>query len=257
MGNGSGLTAWMAQSEGDLPETLAWLSPRERNHLTKMRFTKRRVDYLLGRWTGKCAVARALGLHDTPESLREIEVGHRQGGAPEVRIDGFRAPVEISLSDRAGWGVCLVSTGPGAVGCDLELEEPRSDAFVQDYFTEAECTAVANAVDAAERARLANLIWCAKETGLKILGTGLRRDTRDVVVSLPDAEPLEGWRPLRLACTDGKAWSGWWRQFGVFLLTVAAESSSHPPRSLVEPSPLASAEPSHRWLSEPLAAGAD
>ena len=34
MGNGSGLTAWMAQSEGDLPETLAWLSPASKRTAT-------------------------------------------------------------------------------------------------------------------------------------------------------------------------------------------------------------------------------
>ena len=41
----------------------------------------------------------------------------------------------MSLTDRAGCAVCLLAAEPAAIGCDLELVEPRSDAFVGDYLT--------------------------------------------------------------------------------------------------------------------------
>jgi len=42
------------------------------------------------------------------------------------------------MTDRADWAVCLASTETVALGCDLELVEPRSDGFVADYLTPAE-----------------------------------------------------------------------------------------------------------------------
>ena len=87
----------------------------------------------------------------------------------------------MSLSDRAGWAVCLVGEALGRVGCDLEIVEPRSAGFVADFLTAAEQEYVA-AQPAAERDAAANLIWSAKESALKVLQTGLRRDTRSVEV---------------------------------------------------------------------------
>ena len=78
---------------------------------------------------------------------------------------------------------------PLSVGCDLELVEPRSALFVRDYFTAAERERVA-AAPAREHDELANLIWCAKESALKVLRTGLRRDTRSVEVELGTSHPI-------------------------------------------------------------------
>ena len=102
---------------------------------------------------------------------------------PPLRLAALAAPsepdsplspagVEVSLTDRAGWAVCLVWTEPRPVGCDLELAEPRSRAFVRDFFTEAERRAVAGAGRAAGPREVANLIWSAKESALKVLQTG-------------------------------------------------------------------------------------
>ena len=67
------------------------------------------------------------------------------------------------------------------MGCDLEMIEPRSDAFVADYFTVEEQALVARA-SAADRSRLLALLWSAKESALKALRAGLRLDTRCVIV---------------------------------------------------------------------------
>jgi 4'-phosphopantetheinyl transferase len=147
--------------------------------------------------------------------------------------------------------VCLLISPDGAAGCDVEVAEPRSDAFVRDYLTPAEQQVVAAA--GAGRDTAANLIWSAKESALKVLGTGLRRDTRSVEVSLDDLRPPpRTWSGLRVRTAEGATFPGWWRHSGRFLLTACWPGGGPPPAALEEPSPLDTAEPSHGWLSRPL-----
>ena len=139
---------------------------------------------------------------------------------------------------------------------DLELIEERSDAFVTDYLTEAEQAFVASGEGQRERWLRANLAWSAKESVLKVLRTGLRRDTRSVEVVLAHEAGPAGWYPLRARTREGDDFAGWWRRFGAFLLTMASETPAEPPRALVDPPPLAQARPSHRWMESPVAGGA-
>jgi 4'-phosphopantetheinyl transferase len=147
--------------------------------------------------------------------------------------------------------VCLVPPPGTPIGCDLELVEPRSDAFVADYLTPAEQRLVAAAGEGDARELLANLVWCGKESALKVLRTGLRRDTRSVEVSFPDGEAVSGWAPMSVRAVEGAVFAGWWQRFGAFLLTVAATGPVAPPRPLADPPGLARAVPAHSWLSEP------
>ena len=156
------------------------------------------------------------------------------------------------MTDRAGWAVCAVQRHGVTIGCDLELVEPRTDAFVADYLTATEQAVVATAHDADERNRLANLIWSAKESALKVLKTGLRRDTRSVDVQHEKAQPT-AWGRLRIRSEEGAAFPGWWRQYGQFVLTIVAATELPPPVSLQEPPPLQDAMPTHAWLAAPLA----
>jgi 4'-phosphopantetheinyl transferase len=249
---------WHSASEQQIPTDPAWLTPTERARAETLRFTKRRNDYLLGRFAGKSAVARAIGLDLRPASLRRIEVRNRSGGpergAPEAFIDGCAAHFEISLTDRAGWGICMLNPAGSRVGCDLELVEERSDAFVADYLTSEEQAFVAAGSDAQVRSLRANLVWSAKESVLKVLRTGLRRDTRSVEVRLSGAVGREGWGSLRASSAEGATFEGWWRRFGQFLLTVASDGPMGQPQPLVDPPALEHAKPTHSWLEAPLAA---
>jgi 4'-phosphopantetheinyl transferase len=251
---------WLCAHERALPTGDAWLTVRERELAEQLRFPKRRIDYLLGRYVAKRAVALALGLPSQPDALRRLDVRNRRSGpergAPEVVVDGRGAPVEISITDRAGWGVCLVRAAgdpPGArLGCDLELVEPRSRAFVADYLTRREAALVHAAADDESRQVLANLVWCAKESALKVLRTGLRRDTRSVEVRLAEGDATASWQ--RLTIWDREALReipGWWRRFGHFLLTVAADAELAPPEAFAAEPDLATAVPSHDWMASP------
>jgi 4'-phosphopantetheinyl transferase len=152
------------------------------------------------------------------------------------------------MTDRADWSVCMVTPATLGVGCDLELVEPRSDRFVADWYPPAPQRAVASRPDSHDL--LANTIWSAKESALKVLRTGLRRDTRSVEVQL-EAEPLDGWASLEVRTDEGAVFPGWWRRFDAFVLTCAATSAIAPPVSMVDPPPLATATPSHTWMTHP------
>ncbi len=250
---------WLSRSEQELPGDECWLGPHEAERAAGMRFAKRRNDFLLGRWTAKHAIARCLGLEETAPALAAIEVRHRplsrpDGGAPVVFVAGEPAPIEVSITDRAGWGICTVRQGAAPIGCDLEIVEPRSRGFVADYLTARERAAV-EAAGSARHDQLANLLWSAKESALKVLRTGLRRDTRTVEVTLGAEAATEGWHPLRVRVDGDLELSGWWCQHGPFLLTFAAQEAGPPPRSLEEPPALAGARPTHAWLSRPLVPG--
>lgn len=249
---------WISQGEEDLPSSPDWLTESERQRAQTMRYTKRRNDYLLGRWTAKYAVARALGWRVDTAHLAAIEIRNVSDGpargAPRAFVGGRAAPLSISMTDRAGWGVCAVLEGEMSLGCDLELVEPRSAAFIRDYLTPGECARVAGATSEDDAHRLANLIWSAKESALKVLRTGLRRDTRSVDVSVDDEPATTGWCRFVVTAEEGTQFPGWWRRYGNFLLTLAAPQRLDPPRSLVEPPSLEGAVPSHRWMASPIAA---
>jgi 4'-phosphopantetheinyl transferase len=248
-------TWWLARAEAQVPEPGAWLTSAERGRAEQMRYSKRRNDYLLGRWTLKQATAHVLGWPrerpDEHAALARIEGRTAPDGAPELYIDGEHAARGVSLTDRAGCAVCLVAAQRAAVGCDLELVEPRSDAFVRDYLTEPEQRTVAAACDDHDLA--ANLIWSAKESALKVLRTGLRRDTRSVEVTLTDLVPPERtWSPLQVRTQEGATFPGWWRRSGPFVLTACWPGGGPPPEPLEPASPLDEESPSHRWMDRPL-----
>lgn len=129
---------WLARGEPDLPGDASWLCDDEVAYVDAQRFAKRRTEFLVARWTAKQSVRRLLSMAGTAANLRRIAVRHAATGAPRVYLDGQPIDCRISLTDRAGWAVCLVGFDSVPIGCDLELVEPRSERFVRDYFTAAE-----------------------------------------------------------------------------------------------------------------------
>lgn len=223
---------WLEQIEADVPVQNDWLCPAEIQRLTDLRFAKRRADWRLGRWTAKCAISECLGLPQTPQSLAEIEIRAGSGGAPEVLLRNEPANISVSLSHRSGRAVCAVARSIVALGCDVEEVEPRSEAFVADYFSAHEQALVAQS-RAGDRARLVALLWSAKESALKALHAGLRLDTRSVVVNLEDASPaFARWRALEVRYIEGDVFYGWWQLVGNFLWTVVSAPPPRPPALL-------------------------
>ncbi|MDJ0953919.1 MAG: 4'-phosphopantetheinyl transferase superfamily protein [Acidimicrobiia bacterium] len=237
---------WLAASLSDVPAQDDWVDKALAARLATMVYEKRYSEARLARWTAKRAVALTLGLGEA--DLRGVQIRNAPDGAPEAFVAGAPVPGVIAMTDRADWAVCMVARGHDRVGCDLEVVEPRSRPFVADYFTVAEQEATWGATDPDF---VANLIWSAKESALKVLRTGLRRDTRTVEVTLLSHN--DGiWNALEVKEPTGRVLPGWWVRHGDFVLTCAAERSMETPRSLVATSPLAGAQPSHRWMDRPL-----
>jgi 4'-phosphopantetheinyl transferase len=243
---------WLALGEEALPEQERWLAPGEAAILAGLRYTKRRTEFLLRRLVTKYAVASVTGRPTDPATLAGIEVRNAPSGAPYVCVHGAPIEMGVSISDRAGWAVCVTSPiQPPAVGCDLELVEPRSPGFVSDFLTASEQRLVGSCAVGDERDVVVNLIWSAKESALKVIGTGLRRDTRTLEVT-PAAPRGDGWGALTVRAVEGTVFPGWWRREGRFLLTVATRVTAPPPAALGDPGVLALAEPRHSWLDRPL-----
>ncbi len=240
---------WLSQGVADVPGDDAWLAPREAAYLARVRFPKRRSEFRLGRWTAKCAIAHWLGRGRSSAQMRAILVDRAPDGAPAPFVDDRPADLYLTMTDRADQAVCLVGPPGTALGCDLELVEPRSDAFVADYFSEPEQRLVAAAGRGDERDLVANLIWCGKESALKVLRTGLRRSTLSVEVSFPADPAVEGWAPISVRAIEGAVFPGRWQRFGAFVLTVCAAAPFAPPRPFVDPPGLATALPGEAWLT--------
>lgn len=249
-----------------VPGDDGWLTPAEAAILGRFRFSKRAADWRLGRWVAKAVVADTLRTGssgvgagdavDGPEAgdqraparipdPQEIEILAGPGGVPRARIlaPGAWPELSVSLSHAGGVGFAAAVVGARRLGCDVEEIAPRSEAFVSDYLTDAEA-AWARA-GGAEREVRANLLWSAKESALKALGEGLRKDTRTVVV---DVEGLDGagtrtearrsarghdgemerpegaWRPLCVTAPDGLELVGWWTADGARMWTVVGEA---------------------------------
>jgi 4'-phosphopantetheinyl transferase len=236
---------WLEQSLADVPKQNDWLSTSDLARLDGMRFEKRRTDWRLGRWTAKRALAARLHLPDHFQSLAEIEIRPALSGAPEVFLANEPAEVTISISHRDGMAICAVAAAGASLGCDLEIVEPRSDAFVADYFTADEQRLVFQA-GAADRFQMLALLWSAKESALKAMRIGLRLDTRDVVVNPWVAAAREGqpahergssvgsncWRPLQVCCRADQVFQGWWRREHNVMRTMVAAPAPFQPTTL-------------------------
>lgn len=243
-------TRWLARGMREVPRSDDWLSAAETARLAIVRYAKRRTELRLARYTAKLTVARTLDLGVGHDTLRRIEVRPSPEGAPVAYLSELPAPMAISMTDRADWAVCVVAPAGLAIGCDLELVEARSAAFVHDWFTPRERELVREAGRGERHDLLANLVWSAKESALKVLRTGLRRDTRSVEVDVVDADGHVRWARLEVRAEEGAVFPGWWRRYGDFVLTVAADAATEPPVCFENPPPLAGATPSHSWLTQ-------
>jgi 4'-phosphopantetheinyl transferase len=197
---------WLTRSLADVPAGDEWLSARERSTLADLH-PLRRADWRLGRWAAKAAV-RAWAGERVP-----VEVVASAGGAPEALIAGKRGKAAISLSHRGGRALATVADPELHLGCDLELVEPRSEAFVRTWLAPAERASVSGAAGP-WRPQLVNLIWSAKEAAAKARGEGLRLDPGHAVAELEWEPATDGrWRPLGV-CWEREqlAVHGWWRQ---------------------------------------------
>jgi 4'-phosphopantetheinyl transferase len=224
---------WLSQTRADIPAGSGWLTPREQAFAKHLKTEKRHADWMLGRWTAKRALRTYLSLTAPKPDFLDIDVRAAADGAPEAFLGEARCGAAISLSHSAGVGLCVVTEKTVTPGCDVEFIEDRSERFISDYFLAGERRFVLEG-DPANRALLATLIWSAKESALKVLRRGLRRDTRSVRVRPGTARDPKAWNTLSVTCTEtNQQFYGWWCIGGGYVATIAADADIGVPISLM------------------------
>jgi 4'-phosphopantetheinyl transferase len=225
----SEILCWLSQNLVDVPEGDDWLCDSEQSTLGGLRFAKRRNDWKLGRWTVKQAIRSYL---QKDLLLSSIEIRVADNGAPEAFRDNAPGSVSISISHSSNRSLCAVGAPDHAIGCDLEQLEIREESIVTDYFTPEEISLCRRMLES-EKALIVNLIWSAKESSLKILREGLRRDTRSIRID-PDLMRQEGdWSRWTGYCLEtSSVFYGWWRHGEGFVYTLGSTQPTSSPQQL-------------------------
>jgi phosphopantetheinyl transferase len=215
-----------------LAQGWAWpdlLSPREEKILAGLGHVPRRRKWLMGRAAAKRLVCDMLGEARVPE--KKISVLNQPSGEPFVLIEGKGGwEYPISISHRSEVGMAAAPWDESArIGADLETIEPRDSALVRQFYTDGEAKMVEAAGN--DRDEIVSRIWSAKEAVLKLLGLGLRIDTRGVVVNLagePFPECPADWQPVEVKVTAELPRQSMldslrvmWRREAGYVLTVA------------------------------------
>jgi 4'-phosphopantetheinyl transferase EntD len=167
------------------------LDPREAG-LVARAGDKRRRDFALGRACARAALAR--------HGIEDAAVGRADSGAP-LWPQGMVG----SITHTHGFAAALAGQAMTfrALGIDAERTGGMSDALAPRLFTPGERDRLSS-LDAADRRRMATLLFSAKEACYKLLHplTGLRLDFRQLEVA-----PGDGVFTVRQA--DGaQAWAG-------------------------------------------------
>jgi 4'-phosphopantetheinyl transferase len=226
---------WVRQRTEAVPCGYDWLTDRELDSLCDMGFTRRRWSWRLGRWTAKLAVASTLENGLTPG---DVEIVAAADGAPEVYLLGRPSPLRVSISHAGNVSLCAVGPARMLLGCDVEKVEDRGDMFARDYFTRSELERVLEE-RRDQRSLVETLVWSAKESALKAIRDGLRRDTRDVVVDIGGTGGAREWTPVGVTVADGTCrLFGWWSARDGSVYTVVTGQPCPAPVSLTETEPV-------------------
>jgi acyl transferase domain-containing protein/phosphopantetheinyl transferase (holo-ACP synthase) len=144
---------------------------------------KAQRDWILGRIAVKDAVRDHLWQRGAgPIFPLEVRVANDDAGRPVVTLpDG--GTVAVSLAHRAGVAVAMVAE-TGDAGIDVEVVEPRTDAFAAMCLSEDERALGFGFSHDAWVARA----WAAKEAAAKADGTGLQGRPKDFVVREVDGD---------------------------------------------------------------------
>lgn len=212
------------QTLSHLPGDLDWLHPEESEYLATLRFENRRNDWLLGRWTAKRALLSFLEKEGLAMEIKAIAIRKAGSGAP---VAAFGVPVPactLSISHRAGHAIAVAAPGDVRIGCDLELIEPRSEAFIADYFSDRERELIQN-----NPPFFSNLFWCVKESVMKATGKGMRIHPGRIEVEVEMKRQEEGWqRAVARLDPGGKVFPVCWKAVGGFVWVVVFAKNSGP-----------------------------
>lgn len=166
---GSGSLAWIPASQYESVAGRAgeFLHPEELETFRAAKAERRKISYLLGRYTGKIALGQCLG--PGFEASRTL-IASGIFNQPVVHCQGMRTPgVSISHSDRLVCSLAYPEEHPMAIDVE-EIDEARTRVMMTQIGSE-EAALAQSVCPSADMA--ATVIWTAKEALSKALRCGM------------------------------------------------------------------------------------
>ena len=165
--------------------------------------------------------------------MDRMEIIAAEDGGPDLYFaGGDPVPISLSISHSNGRGFCALNADRHPVGCDLERIEKKSLDFFEDYFTSEE-------MEFCRQSSWNNypvacyLVWSAKESVLKILREGLRRDTRSIQIKVEfPAEEAVWCRWIGHCRITSRTFHGFWRYDNEFMYTLGSDRPNIIPEEL-------------------------
>ena len=152
----------------DVPKAEDFLTPFELKRYKQFTVEKRAREWLAGRYALKKLATEFFNL-----PLKKMQVKNDKSGVPVLQAEGGNH-LTVSISHSGEYAAAAISMIGGLIGVDVEKIEPRSEAWVKEYFDKEEILAL-------EPAYLTEL-WAKKEAVLKLLKIGLTVPATDVKI---------------------------------------------------------------------------
>lgn len=150
----------------NMPLADAILTDREMKEYSDFKVEKRRREWLGGRYALK-QIACTLFTFD----IKEMEVKNLPSGKPVLLVPGG-THLPVSITHSGDYAAAAVGLTGDSIGIDMEVIEPRSRSWAEQFFHEDEISSNA--------AFFLTELWAKKEAVLKFLGVGLSIDTNDI-----------------------------------------------------------------------------
>ncbi len=155
---------------GALSAPPRFLTPDELQVWGRLRFEKRRREWLGGRLVAKAAVSDFLvGQGQSPPAFSAIPIHNSRDSHDRGRPQCPLAPF-VSISHSHGFAVAVAASQP--VGVDLERTRGFSPSAIDSVFTTEENDHI-NRLSYAQRNPARTLNWCCKEAVMKSIGRGV------------------------------------------------------------------------------------
>ena len=170
----------------------------ESSYIDRIRFLKRRSDFISGRLAGKRAVKEHLVNYGrfNVKTLRfyDVEIRKSNTGKPEVIITNNQTDLLISISHSGAFAASIVCNGMDykGIGIDIEKIESREESFLNVGFNQSEIEKLKTDNTRGEKKSNSRVdeditrFWTIKESILKSLGLGLKADLKDIEIIDPD-----------------------------------------------------------------------
>lgn len=204
---------WLTARPGPALDQRNFLCAAEVAEGQRYRHPGRYRQWLLGRAAAKVLLDKHSQAAGQAELLPgSIHIQRIDTGWPKPRyVDGGDIPVSLSISHTSDKALCaLCPKAEGTLGADIEVIAPRSKHLLEDFYTSAEREYL-HALESAEQARAATIIWCIKEAALKARRTGFHESATSVAVGVIDSSCEYVWKRAQVILKDGTRPEAFWR----------------------------------------------